>query len=179
MLPTFNTLTQREFKENIIWKKMGLCVNYCRFYCFRIHTLKEFVSTIAKDQEFQQLFVKKEEVSLDSVKQYKVNLRDELSKISLIKDFIFVRSGKSAEMLHVNLVVNYDIPKSFDNPTEPDNQVYLHRIGAVFNLLSGDMDNMIMEKIERHFNYNATEMPSWKFDDDLKDALMNATACFK
>lgn len=29
----------------------------------------------------------------------------------------------------VNLVVNYDLPVIFDSPTQPDNEVYLHRIG--------------------------------------------------
>ncbi|KAI3800111.1 hypothetical protein L1987_35421 [Smallanthus sonchifolius] len=210
-------------------------------------TVKAFVSTIVKDlfvQEFYQLFVKKEELSLDSVKQYKVNLPDELSKIMVIKDkildsedgvwqtIIFVSSTrKSVGMLHealvkygyavttiqdaltlkerdkiikefkdgltrvlisgnylarvfdqcqVNMVVNYDLPVMFDDPTEPDNELYLHRIGragrfghkgAVFNLLCGDRDNMIMEKIERHFNHNVTEVSSWNSDDDFKDAL--------
>lgn len=77
--------------------------------------VKAFVSKIVKDlfkQEYNQLFVKKEELSLDSVKQYKVNLPDELSKILVIKDkimelgqkvgqtIIFVKTRKSAGMLH-------------------------------------------------------------------------------
>lgn len=82
-------------------------------------TVKAFVSKIVKDlfvHEYNQLFVKKEELSLDSVKQYKVNLPDELSKIMVIKDkimelgqkvgqtIIFVRTRKSAGMLHEALV---------------------------------------------------------------------------
>ncbi|KAK1426047.1 hypothetical protein QVD17_14715 [Tagetes erecta] len=211
--------------------------------------VKAFVSKIVKDlfvQDYNQLFVKKEELSLDSVKQYKVNLPDELSKIMVIKDkimdlgekvgqtIIFVKTRRSASMLHealvkygyevttiqgalsqedrdkiikefkdglthvlistdvlargfdqsqVNLVVNYDLPVVYDHPTEPDNEVYLHRIGragrfgrkgAVFNLLCGDRDNMIMEKIERHFNHYVTEVPSWTSDEDFKDALKKA-----
>nr|XP_043610737.1 DEAD-box ATP-dependent RNA helicase 38 [Erigeron canadensis] len=212
-------------------------------------TVKAFVSKIVKDlfvQEYNQLFVKKEELSLESIKQYKVNLPDELSKIMVIKDkimdlgekvgqtIIFVRTRRSAGMLHealvkygyevttiqgaltqedrdkivkefkdglthvlistdllargfdqsqVNLVVNYDLPIVHDNPTEPDNEVYLHRIGragrfgrkgAVFNLLCGDRDKLIMEKIERHFNHYVTEVPSWRSDEDFKDALKKA-----
>ncbi|KAL8214497.1 hypothetical protein R6Q57_003946 [Mikania cordata] len=212
-------------------------------------TVKAFVSKIVRDlfvQEYNQLFVKKEELSLDSVKQYKVNLPDELSKILVIKDkimdlgekigqtIIFVKTRKSAAMLHealvkygyevttlqgsltqedrdkivkefkdglthvliatdvlargfdqsqVNLVVNYDLPVVHDYPSEPDYEVYLHRIGragrfgrkgAVFNLLCGDRDNMIMEKIERHFNHYVTEVPSWTSDEDFMDALKKA-----
>ncbi|KAM0023626.1 putative RNA helicase [Helianthus debilis subsp. tardiflorus] len=205
-------------------------------------TIKAFVSTIVKDlsvQGFRQLLVNKEELSLDSVKQYKVNLPDELSKIMVIKDkimklgwqtVIFGGTSKSARRLHealvkhgyavttvegpltqddkdkiieefkdgltqvlisthllaqgfdqcqVNLVVNYDLPAIFDDPTELDKEAYLHRVGragqfgrkgAVFNLLCGDDDNILMEKIERHF-HGVTEVPS---DGDFKDALKKA-----
>lgn len=211
--------------------------------------VKAFVSKIVKDlfkQEYNQLFVKKEELSLDSVKQYKVNLPDELSKILVIKDkimelgqkvgqtIIFVKTRKSAGMLHdalsgygyevttiqgaltqedrdkivkefkdgltqvlistdvlargfdqaqVNLVVNYDLPIRHDHQSEPDHEVYLHRIGragrfgrkgAVFNLLCGERDNMIMEKIERHFNHYVTEVTSWTDDEQFEDALKKA-----
>ncbi|KAI3680355.1 hypothetical protein L2E82_50407 [Cichorium intybus] len=61
----------------------------------------------------EQLFVKKEELSLDSVKQYKVNLPDELSKIMVIKDkimelgqkvgqtIIFVKTRKTAVRVQI------------------------------------------------------------------------------
>ncbi|XP_071690645.1 DEAD-box ATP-dependent RNA helicase 38 [Rutidosis leptorrhynchoides] len=211
--------------------------------------VKAFVSKIVKDlfvHEYNQLFVKKEELSLDSVKQYKVNLPDELSKIMVIKDkimdfgekigqtIIFVRSKKSAAMLHeelvkygfevttihgnliqedrdkivkefkdglthvlistdvlargfdqsqVNLVVNYDLPVVYNSPEEPDYEVYLHRIGragrfgrkgAVFNLLCGERDDRIMEKIEKHFNHYVSKVRSWESDEDFKDALQKA-----
>ncbi|GKA32857.1 DEAD-box ATP-dependent RNA helicase 38, partial [Tanacetum coccineum] len=212
--------------------------------------VKAFVTKIVKElfvnKEYNQLFVKKEELSLDSVKQYKVSVPDELSKIKVIKDkimdlgqkvgqtIIFVRTRKSAGMLHealveygyevttiqgalsqedrdkivkefkdglthvlistdvlargfdqsqVNLVVNYDLPIVYDNPTQPDNEVYLHRIGragrfgrkgAVFNLLCGERDEKIMEKIERHFNHYVAEVPDWKSNEDFEDALKKA-----
>ncbi|XP_076917804.1 DEAD-box ATP-dependent RNA helicase 38-like [Bidens hawaiensis] len=247
-------LAESGFKEDSvrIMKEIVKFSPKCQVLLFSAtfnETVKAFVSKIVKDlfvQDYNQLFVKKEELSLDSVKQYKVNLPDELSKIMVIKDkimdlgekvgqtIIFVKTRRSAGMLHealvkygyevttiqgaltqedrdkivkefkdglthvlistdvlargfdqsqVNLVVNYDLPVVYDNPTEPDNEVYLHRIGragrfgrkgAVFNLLCGDRDRMIMEKIERHFNHYVAEVPSWKSDEDFKDALKKA-----
>ena len=84
-------------------------------------TVKNFVSrTVKKDHN--KLFVKKEELSLDAVKQYKVRCPDELSKIEVIKDYIFeigenvgqtiifVRTRNSAKMLHKSLVdLGYEV----------------------------------------------------------------------
>ncbi|KAK6925553.1 DEAD/DEAH box helicase domain [Dillenia turbinata] len=76
-------------------------------------TVKNFVSRVVKDRN--EMFVKKEELSLDAVKQYKVRCPDESAKISVIKDkildlgqklgqtIIFVRSRHSASMLHKSL----------------------------------------------------------------------------
>ncbi|XP_043695611.1 DEAD-box ATP-dependent RNA helicase 38-like isoform X2 [Telopea speciosissima] len=205
--------------------------------------VKIFVSRVVKDGN--QLFVKKEELSLEAVKQYKVHCPGERAKVLVIKDkifelgeklgqtIIFVRTRKSADMLHkslvefgwpctniqgalpqevrdkivkefkdgltkvlistdilargfdqaqVNLVVNYDLPVKHGT-SEPDYEVYLHRIGragrfgrkgAVFNLLCGDMDMTIMEKIEKHFGHNISEVPSWESDDDFEAALKAA-----
>ncbi|KAH0723062.1 hypothetical protein KY289_006106 [Solanum tuberosum] len=208
--------------------------------------VKAFVTKIVQDlfvQDYNQMFVKKEELSLDSVKQYKVQCPDELSKIMVIKDrilelgqkvgqtIIFVRTRNSASMLHkslvdygyevttiqgalrqedrdkiikefkdgltqilistdllargfdqsqVNLVVNYDLPVRHESPTEPDHEVYLHRIGragrfgrkgAIFNLLCSDRDNMLMSKIENHFNHQVAEIPSWNSEEDFENAL--------
>nr|XP_004238462.1 DEAD-box ATP-dependent RNA helicase 38 [Solanum lycopersicum] len=207
--------------------------------------VKAFVTKIVQDlfvQDYNQMFVKKEELSLDSVKQYKVQCPDELSKIMVIKDrilelgqkvgqtIIFVRTRNSASMLHkslvdygyevttiqgalrqedrdkiikefkdgltqilistdllargfdqsqVNLVVNYDLPVRHESPTEPDHEVYLHRIGragrfgrkgAIFNLLCSDRDNMLMSKIENHFNHQVAEI-SWNSEEDFENAL--------
>lgn len=72
--------------------------------------MKNFVSRIVK--EYNQLFVKKEELSLEAVKQYKVYCPNEHSKTLVIKDrifelgenlgqtIIFVRTRNSASMLH-------------------------------------------------------------------------------
>ncbi|MED6149703.1 DEAD-box ATP-dependent RNA helicase 38 [Stylosanthes scabra] len=84
-------------------------------------TVKNFVErTVKKDHN--KLFVKKEELSLDAVKQYKVRCPDELSKIEVIKDYIFelgenvgqtiifVRTRQSAKMLHEKLVeMGYEV----------------------------------------------------------------------
>ncbi|KAI8563195.1 hypothetical protein RHMOL_Rhmol03G0093800 [Rhododendron molle] len=211
--------------------------------------VRAFVSKIVRDLfrgDYNQMFVNKEELSLESVKQYKVRCPDELAKIMVIKDrilelankvgqtIIFVRTRNSASMLHkalteygyevttiqgalkqedrdkivkefkdgltqvlistdllargfdqslVNLVVNFDLPVKHDLPSEPDCEVYLHRVGragrfgrkgAVFNLLCHDRDDMIMAKIEKHFNMEVTQVPSWTSDEDFVAALKKA-----
>ncbi|KAI7996847.1 DEAD-box ATP-dependent RNA helicase 38 [Camellia lanceoleosa] len=80
--------------------------------------VRAFVSKIVKDLfegDYNQMFVNKEDLSLESVKQYKVKCPDELSKIMVIKDkifelgqkvgqtIIFVRTRNSASMLHQTL----------------------------------------------------------------------------
>ncbi|KAK1396785.1 DEAD-box ATP-dependent RNA helicase 38-like [Heracleum sosnowskyi] len=82
-------------------------------------TVKEFARKFVTEisgNECNHLFLKKEELSLDSVKQYKVYCPDEVSKIMVIKDkilemaqkvgqiIIFVRTRNSASMLHRSLV---------------------------------------------------------------------------
>ncbi|KAK2401135.1 DEAD-box ATP-dependent RNA helicase [Trifolium repens] len=84
--------------------------------------VKSFVTRIVEKKEHNKLFVKKEELSLDAVKQYKVRVPDELQKIEVIKDYIFdigenvgqtiifVRTRNSAKMLHKALVdLGYEV----------------------------------------------------------------------
>ncbi|RAL51668.1 hypothetical protein DM860_010386 [Cuscuta australis] len=212
-------------------------------------SVKGFVKKIVEDlfvKGYNQIFVKKEELSLESVKQFKVHCPDELSKVMVVKDkmldlgakvgqtIIFVRTREGARMLYkalvefgyevtviqgalthedrdkiikefkdgmtqvlistdllargfdqsqVNLVVNYDLPVQYERPSEPNCEVYLHRIGragrfgrkgAVFNLLCNDRDTMLMSKIENHFNSPVAEVPSWESDEDFKVALKTA-----
>ncbi|KAI3788510.1 hypothetical protein L2E82_01278 [Cichorium intybus] len=82
--------------------------------------VKDFISKNIKvifKEEYNELFVKKKkELSLESLKQFKVKVPDELSKIIVIKDkimeiveklgqtIIFVRIRRSAEILHEALV---------------------------------------------------------------------------
>nr|KAJ0187383.1 hypothetical protein LSAT_V11C900484230 [Lactuca sativa] len=50
--------------------------------------------------------------------------------------------------------------------------------GAVFKLLSGERYNMIMERIETHFNHYVTEVTSWPHDKQFEDALRKVELCF-
>ncbi|XP_059646782.1 DEAD-box ATP-dependent RNA helicase 38 [Cornus florida] len=247
-------LAETGFKDDSlrIMKAIVRCNSDCQVLLFSAtfdDAVRNFVSKIVKDlfkKDYNQMFVNKEELSLESVKQYKVNCPDELSKIKVIKDrifelgnkvgqrIIFVRTRNSASMLHqalveygyevttiqgalkqddrdkiikefkkgltqvlistdllargfdqaeVNLVVNYDLPVKYETPSEPDYEVYLHRIGragrfgrkgAVFNLLCFDRDVMLMEKIEKHFNTHVEEVPSWNSEEDFEAALKKA-----
>lgn len=77
-------------------------------------TVKAFVARAVKDGN--QLYVKKEQLTLNAIKQFKVRCPDELSKIAVIKDkifefaqnlgqtIIFVRTRNSATMLHQSLL---------------------------------------------------------------------------
>ncbi|KAL5742855.1 hypothetical protein ACOSP7_029587 [Xanthoceras sorbifolium] len=242
-------LAEDGFKDDSlrIMKDIERMSAHCQVLLFSAtfnETVKNFVSRVVKDHN--QLFVKKEDLSLESVKQYKVNCPDELAKVLVIKDrifelgenlgqtIIFVRTRNSASTLHkslvdlgyevttiqgalkqedrdkivkefkdgltqvlistdllargfdqqqVNLVINYDLPVKHENHLEPDYEVYLHRIGragrfgrkgAVFNLLMSERDQMLMEKIERHFNSQIAQVPSWNSVEDFKDALKAA-----
>ncbi|XVE96550.1 hypothetical protein REPUB_Repub02eG0232200 [Reevesia pubescens] len=189
-------LAEDGFKDDSlrIMKDIQRSSSHCQVLLFSAtfnETVKNFVSKIVK-RDHNQLFVKKEELSLESVKQYKVKVPDELSKVKVIKDrifelgerlgqtIIFVRTRTNVSSLHkslvdlgydvttiqgalqqedrdkivkefkdgltqvlistdllargfdqqhVNLVVNYDLPVKHTNRTEPDYEVYLHRIG--------------------------------------------------
>ncbi|KAG8376637.1 hypothetical protein BUALT_Bualt09G0084200 [Buddleja alternifolia] len=195
--------------------------------------VRAFVSKIVEEifvGGYNQLFVKKEELSLESVKQYKVHCPDELTKVTVIKDrilelgekvgqtIVFVRSRNSASALHqalvslgyevttiqgalkqedrdriikefkegltqVNLVVNYDLPVRYNYRSEPDYEVYLHRVGragrfgrkgAVFNLLCDDRDDEIMNKIQRYFNSEIVEVSPWNSEKEFEVALQSA-----
>nr|GEV75623.1 DEAD-box ATP-dependent RNA helicase 38 [Tanacetum cinerariifolium] len=109
------------------------------------------------------------------IKEFKAGLTTVLISTDLL--------ARGFDQSQVNLVVNYDLPVIHNSPTEPDNEVYLHRIGragrfgrkgAVFNLLCGKTDDLIMEKIARHFNHFVAEVPSWKSEEDFEDALKKA-----
>ncbi|XP_047327612.1 DEAD-box ATP-dependent RNA helicase 38-like [Impatiens glandulifera] len=247
-------LAERGFKDDSIriMRAIASTNPQCQVLLFSAtfdDIVRDFVSKIVKDTfrgDYNKMFVKKEELSLESVKQYKVRCPDEPSKILVIKDkllelgqkvgqtIIFVRTRNSTKMLHkaltefgyevtaiqgalnqedrdrivkefkdglthvliatdvlargfdqsqVNLVVNFDLPINHENQTEPDCEVYLHRVGragrfgrkgAVFNLLCGERDSMIMDKIEKHFNTSVPEISSWTSDQGFQEALKKA-----
>ncbi|XP_042051950.1 DEAD-box ATP-dependent RNA helicase 38-like [Salvia splendens] len=235
-----------------IMKAIAISSSNCQVLLFSAtfdDDVKDFSSKIAGEifkGQPNQMFVKKEELSLDSVKQYKVHCPDELSRIMVIKDqilelgekvgqtIVFVKSRNAASMLHqalvklgygvttiqgalniedrdkiikefkdgltqvliatdvlargfdqsqVNVVINFDLPVQYGRYSEPDNEVYLHRVGragrfgrkgAVFNLLCLDSDDMIMDKIEKHFNSQITEVDPWNSREAFEDALRRA-----
>ncbi|GKB91369.1 hypothetical protein Tco_0963641 [Tanacetum coccineum] len=95
------------------------------------------------------------------------------------------------------MVVNFDLPVKRDSLDEPDIDLYLLRLpekgvvfyllvlilksynfydatGVVFYLLSGDKENMIMEKLERHLDRTITEVPSWESRKDFELAFIEA-----
>ncbi|XP_048573905.1 DEAD-box ATP-dependent RNA helicase 38-like [Triticum urartu] len=206
--------------------------------------VKDFITKVIK--EGNQIFVKKEDLTLDKVKQYKVRVPDEIAKIEVIRDkifefgqkvgqvIIFVRTKISTMHLHnaltkedyvcssiqgsldhserekviqefkdgytkvlistdllargfdqsqVNLVINYDMPIKYNSRDEPDYEVYLHRIGragrfgrkgAVFNLLCGETDDILMTKIENYFQHKVQEVPSWESEENFETVLKDA-----
>lgn len=93
----------------------------CFFLCFFFVQVLLFSATFSERvksfvertiHNYNQLFVKKEELSLESVKQYKVRCPDELAKIKVVGEkilelgqklgqtIIFVRTRNSAGYLH-------------------------------------------------------------------------------
>ena len=115
-------------------------------------TVKNFVSRIVK--EYNELFVKKEELSLESIKQYKVYCPDELTKIQIIKEkifdlgenlgqrIIFVRTRNSASMLHKQLTQDgYAVTtiQGAITPEDRDKIVKEFRDGLTQVLISTDL----------------------------------------
>ncbi|KAK8924194.1 DEAD-box ATP-dependent RNA helicase 38 [Platanthera zijinensis] len=227
-----------------IQKSSGVRCQVLLFSATFNDNVKTFVSRVVDDAN--QIFVKKEDLKLEKVKQYKVYCPDEVAKIGVIKDkifefgqkvgqtIIFTHTRESAKKLHqtltkdgyectavqgalkqedrdiiikefkngvtkvlittdllargfdqsqVNLVINFDLPVKHNFPSEPDYEVYLHRIGragrfgrkgAAFNLLCTDRDRAIMEKIERHFDLSVSEVVNWRSEEDFEKALQDA-----
>ncbi|PON56147.1 DEAD-box ATP-dependent RNA helicase [Parasponia andersonii] len=115
-------------------------------------TVKHFVSKIVKN--YNQLFVNKEDLSLESVKQYKVRCPDELTKIQIIRErifdlgenlgqrIIFVHSRNSARMLHKQLVEDgYSVTsiQGANTPDERDKIVREFKDGLTQVLISTDL----------------------------------------
>ncbi|MCL7023282.1 hypothetical protein MKW94_015835 [Papaver nudicaule] len=145
-------------------------------------TVKNFVSKMIKDGN--QMFVKKEELSLESVKQFKRSAR-------LLHQALDSEGGWKCTNIHgdYDTAKRDEIVKEFkDGLTKPHNEVYLHRCGragrfgrkgAVLNLLCTDpatgIDSiMLMEKIERHFGIHVSQVPDYQSDEDISAALKEA-----
>ncbi|GMH22003.1 hypothetical protein Nepgr_023846 [Nepenthes gracilis] len=177
-------------------------------------TVKNFVTRTIPD--YNQLFLKKEELSLEALAKVHV-IKDKILDLGekVGQTIIFVRTRESASMLHkalmdfgfevttiqgartteerdkivkefkdglthINLVVNYELPVKHYSWNEPDYEVYLHRVGragrfghrgAVLNLLCGDREQMLMEKIEQCFKTTIHGL-----HDQLKSAKLVVSA---
>ncbi|KAL2553639.1 DEAD-box ATP-dependent RNA helicase 38 [Forsythia ovata] len=111
-----------------IMKAIVKCNSNCQVLLFSAtfdDAVRAFVSKRVKELfvgDYKEVFVKKEELSLESVKQYKVQCPDEHSKIEVIKgkifeigdkvgqSIIFVRTRDSASNLHKALVkLGYEV----------------------------------------------------------------------
>nr|GMC78830.1 DEAD-box ATP-dependent RNA helicase 38 [Ipomoea batatas]GME18263.1 DEAD-box ATP-dependent RNA helicase 38 [Ipomoea batatas] len=109
------------------------------------------------------------------IKEFKEGLTQVLISTDLL--------ARGFDQSQVNLVVNYDLPVQYGHWSDPDYEVYLHRIGragrfgrkgAVFNLLCNNTDTMLMSKIENHFNSPVAEVTSWESDTEFEAALKTA-----
>ncbi|XP_059463282.1 DEAD-box ATP-dependent RNA helicase 38-like [Corylus avellana] len=189
-------LAEDGFKDDSlkIKEEIGRRSSHCQvlLFCATCNAnVKKFLSRIVEG--YNQLFVKKDELSLKAVKQYKVHCPDEHTKTLVIRDrilelgeyvgqtIIFVLGRNNASMLHkaladlgyavttiqgavsaedrdkivqefknnltkvlistdllsrgfdqqrVSLVINYDLPVKHQT-SEPDYEVYLHRMGRI------------------------------------------------
>jgi ATP-dependent RNA helicase DDX19/DBP5 len=115
--------------------------------------VKNFVTRIVA-KEHNEIFVKKGELSLEAVKQYKVHCPDELAKIEVIKDYIFkigenigktiifVRTTNSAKVLHKALVdLGYEVCSILDalEHEDRDKMVKEFKDGSTHVLISNDV----------------------------------------
>jgi hypothetical protein len=46
--------------------------------------------------------------------------------------------------------------------------------GAVFNLLCGETDDILMTKIENYFQHKVQEIPSWESEENFETVLKDA-----
>ena len=115
-------------------------------------TVKAFALRIVK--QYNEMYVKNEDLSWASVKQYKVNCPDELTKVRIIKErifdlgenigqrIIFVRTRNSATMLHKQLVDDgYAVTtiQGARSPEERDKIVKEFRDGLTQVLIATDL----------------------------------------
>ncbi|KAK8577191.1 hypothetical protein V6N13_122183 [Hibiscus sabdariffa] len=90
---------------------------------------------------------------------------DGLTRVLVSTDLL----DQGFDQQQIKLVINYDLPVKHDRTTQPDFEAYMHRIriagrfgrkGAVFHLLCGYMDGLIMSEIENHSGIEVAELVS-------------------
>ncbi|XP_076948399.1 DEAD-box ATP-dependent RNA helicase 38-like [Bidens hawaiensis] len=116
MMRAYKDAAVRIMEEIVRWSPKCQVLLFSTTFSDRV---KPFVSTLEKDlfvQEFHQLSINKEELSLGSFKQYKVNVDDDVSKLMVIRDkilkigdgvwqtIIYVKASDKAQILHEALV---------------------------------------------------------------------------
>ena len=103
--------------------------------------------------------------------------RDGQTKILIATDVL----SRGLDVSTVTLVINYDMPVEYQNPSVPNFETYLHRIGrsgrfgkkgAAFNLLLGENERLVLDQIERHFEHMVPEVTL--NDDDTFESILTA-----
>jgi len=108
--------------------------------------VKDFVTKVIKDGN--QIFVKKEELTLEKVKQYKVQVPDEAAKIEVIRDKIFEFGQKVGQV--IIFVRTKQSTKNVHNA--------LTREDYVCSSIQGSLDQAEREKIIQEFKDGFTKV---------------------
>lgn len=108
--------------------------------------VKDFVTRVIKDGN--QIFVKKEELTLEKVKQYKVQVPDEAAKIEVIRDKIFEFGQKVGQV--IIFVRTKQSTKNVHNA--------LTREDYVCSSIQGSLDQGEREKIIQEFKDGYTKV---------------------
>jgi ATP-dependent RNA helicase DDX19/DBP5 len=108
--------------------------------------VKDFVTKVIKDGN--QIFVKKEELTLEKVKQYKVQIPDETAKIEVIRDKIFEFGQKVGQV--IIFVRTRQSTRNVHNA--------LTREDYVCSSIQGSLDQSEREKIIQEFKDGYTKV---------------------
>ena len=108
--------------------------------------MKDFITKVIK--EGNQIFVKKEDLTLDKVKQYKVRVPDEIAKIEVIRDKIFEFGQKVGQVI---IFVRTKIStKNLHNA--------LTKEDYVCSSIQGSLDHSEREKVIQEFKDGYTKV---------------------
>ena len=108
--------------------------------------MKDFITTVIKDGN--EIFVKKEDLTLDKVQQYKVRVPDEIAKIEVIRDKIFEFGQKVGQVI---IFVRTKIStKNLHNA--------LTKEDYVCSSIQGSLDHAEREKVIQEFKDGYTKV---------------------